>query len=860
MRLRAAILLLFFLSGAAGLAYEVLWLRMLILVFGSTQLAVSTVLTAFMGGLALGSFVSGRAIGRRLDLDSLLKVYGVIEIGIGLYALTVPALFGALVPAYKAVADSVSPGFASSNMLKLALSLLVLILPTALMGATFPILSARVVAQAGAPGWSVGRLYAVNTLGAVAGVLATGFALIPVHGSRATLLVAAGTNIAVGAAALWLARGEARLERRLVLPEPMPYSTASIGAVRPMVWILLGSGFAAMVYEVAWSRILALIIGSSVYGFAIMLATFLTGLGAGAGAGAWLARRAADRWISRLLAALLAGAATAAFGTLLGFGELPYLYARLHHQLEGGSASTLAIQFLMASAVMLPPTLLMGAIFPLAVRLVSPEATRVGRSVGTLYAANTIGAIGGSLLAGFYLIPAAGLQNSVILAILLDLALALVLLVAGGAAIPFDSRLRSARYRLAVAMLIAALGAAFWVFRPAWDILIMNGGVYHYVSDMEESDLTPEGFLSYMKGNLETQYYEEGETTSVLVAREKSTGAIVLSVNGKIDASSVGDLPTQLLSGHLPMLLARGAARDVLVIGYASGITVGAVTRHLVDQVTAVEIEPAVLRASRYFDLFNHRPMEDRRVQIVRDDGRNFLLLGGRSYDVIISEPSNPWMKVASNLFTREFFELGGRRLSRGGIFAQWLQLYGMSPSDLRSMVRTFHDVFPHMLAFTTIRESDLVLLGSEAPLWFDLADMDSRMADPTVANDLARIRVTTPHDILSYFVFGDRETPGFTGEGPINTDDNALIEFSAPKSLHVETRGENALLVRIATVDPTEYVRGLDDPERIRKHRLALAEAFRRRGMNDRAIQTAPPEPPVPPPAPRVDSAGPGR
>src|SRR5262249_17470375 len=248
--------------------------------------------------------------------------------------------------------------------------------------------------------------------------------------------------------------------------------------------------------------------------------------------------------------------------------------------------------------------------------------------------------------------------------------------------------------------LVAAV--AIWLLAPPWNAPLMNSGVYPYAADMSPGDLTADGFYQYTQGDFRLLYYREGVTAAVMVAGEKQTNDIWLSVNGKIDASSFGDLQTQLLSGHLPMLFAD-RPDDVVVIGYASGITVGAVTQHPIRSLTAVEIEPAILEASARFKDYNHDPLSNSKVKVVTGDGRNFLLVTPDRYDVIISEPSNPWMTVASNLFTKEFFEIGRRRLKPGGVFAQWLQLYGMQPSDLRALARTFASVFPNVLVFNTI-------------------------------------------------------------------------------------------------------------------------------------------------------------
>jgi spermidine synthase len=614
-------------------------------------------------------------------------------------------------------------------------------------------------------------------------------------------------------------------------PVPMP------GDARLLLWVLAGSGFVAMMYEIAWTRVLALIIGSSVYAFTIMLTTFLVGLAGGAAIVARLADRLRGRFAVEGLIALLTGTALAAFCTLLLFSELPYQFARIYHDVRGSNVSIFALKFGMAFAVMLPPTLLLGGIFPLVIKYCAPRLSRLGRSVGVVYSSNTLGTIFGSFISGFFLIPTLGIQNSLLLAIVGDLALAAILVVGATGALREMTGWSTGR-RIAGGVSIALMGAGLVLFAPPWNTLVMNSGVYQYADDMEEKDLTREGFYQFMAGDVEQQYYKDGMTTSVLVMKEKSTGVILLAVNGKIDASSAGDLPTQLLSGHLPLLLAKDP-KDALVIGYASGITVGAATCYPLDSITAVEIEPAIIEASRFFDPYNHRPLDDPRVQVIRNDGRNFLLVNDKAYDVIISEPSNPWMTVASNLFTREFFEIGRRRLKPGGVFAQWLQLYGMSPPDLKSLAATFHSVFPHVLIFNTITDADLILVGSDQPLEFDLDDLGARMRELSVTTDLRRVNVVTPQDLMSYFVFGSREMSLFAGNAPLNTDDNALIEFHAPKSLHYETRGANTLEVERVTVDPGGYVANLGDSESRRMYYVGLAQAFRRRGMFNRARAT---------------------
>jgi len=834
------VLSLFFVSGALGLIYEVVWLRMLILIFGSTHFAVSTVLTAFMGGLALGAFVLGRKIDTRWDP---VTVYGILEIGIGIYALTVPYLFKLLIPLSQVLWTQFSPSFYVFSLLRFLFVGAALLLPCAFMGGTLPVLSRFISRRGDEIGLSVGMLYGVNTFGAVVGAAVTGFALVPGLGVQRTIYLAAALNVILGAAALSVARRGASASRPQGSPTSSESRTPLPASLKLILFIFACSGFIAMVYEISWTRVLALVIGSSVYAFTVMLTTFLIGLAVGASLMSRVADRLGAKWGEEGIAAIMAGTGITAFGTLLLFHRLPYAFSVAFHRIHGGAGASreqillFALEFAMAAAVMLPPTILLGGMFPLVVRICGEALPLVGRTVGTAYTANTVGTIFGSALAGFAILPLAGIQGSILLAILANLLLAAVLLASKQRAMRRQGSRGS--IRLVAAGLSLAAGVALWLLCPSWNALLMNSGVYQYAADMSASDLTSEGFYDYTQGDFELLFYREGVTAAVMVAGEKHTKDIWLSVNGKIDASSFGDLQTQLLSGHLPLLFAD-RHDDVVVIGYASGITVGAVTQHDIKSLTAVEIEPAILEASEKFKEYNHDPLSNPRVRVVTGDGRNFLLVTPDRYDVIISEPSNPWMTVASNLFTREFFELGRQRLRPGGVFAQWLQLYGMQPSDLRALARTFASVFPNVLVFNTIPDADIVLLGSEEPLVFETGKLTARMSDLDVALDLGRVRVFSVPDLLTYFIMGTRELREFAGEGDLNTDDNALIEFHAPRSLHFETRQENRGAIQAHAADPLDlYVDRPSAPELIALRYQDMAEAYLRRGMNDTAAKS---------------------
>lgn len=828
----AVVFFLFFISGALSLIYEVVWLRKLILVFGSTHFAVSTVLTSFMAGLAIGAYALGRLARRRWKP---LVVYGIFEIGIGLYALAIPWIFSLLEPVSRWLWRSFSPDFYVFSLLRLVFVGAVLLVPTTLMGGTLPVLSHFVTRRRGRIGLSVGALYGINTFGAVAGTAATGFLLVPSLGVQRTIWLAAALNVLVGVISLVMGRrtserledSPARERKRATVPAEVA-AVKLPGQVKLLLLAFGVSGFIAMVYEVAWTRVLALIIGSSVYAFTIMLSTFLVGLAAGAIVMSWVADRIGPRWGTEGVAAILAATGITAFGTLSLFHQLPYLFwAAFHRFIASGPAgswqsSLFGIEFLLAAVVMFPPTFFLGGIFPLVVRMCGQTLPHVGRSVGIAYASNTVGTILGSALGGFVAIPLLGIQGAIVVAVVLNLVLAASLLAVRPGGIT--------GWRGVAAASCAILAVIFWYGQPSWKVLVMNSGVYQYALGIEA--LTPEGFVEDPLQRGEPLFYKEGVTATVMVARNESTGEISLSLDGKVDATTSGDLGTQLLIAHIPMLLADNP-RDVLVIGYGSGITVGAVTTHPVESVTAVEVEAAVIEGSRAFSPYNHDPLSNPDVQIVAADGRNFLLTSEKTYDVIVSEPSNPWRTFASNLFTKEFYELARRRLKPGGVFCSWVQLYSLPPDLFKAVVRTFSSVFPNVNVYMSASAHDLIMIGSEEPVAPVLDRIGGRLTATRVGNDTARMKIDSAFDLLTYRMLGDAETRAFAGEGPLNTDDNALLEFQSPLFIYTATHMANTRALVAHLGDPLADARGVPtDPSSASGAYRELGRSYFERGM----------------------------
>ncbi len=826
------LLILFFLSGASGLLYEVLWMRRLTLVFGATQLAISTVLGAFMLGLAGGSALGGLFADR---VRRHLVVYGVLELLIGLWAMAFPWFLRLATGLYASAFEAESVDWWSAQLLRLLLMAALLLVPTAAMGATLPLLARFIAGRMSRVAQRTGLLYGVNTAGAVVGTWATGFVLLPLLGVRSTELLAAVANLGVGVAALlWAAKvthsslleddRDERAEEAALLdlaPDPDLAPARRAWVARLAIGALAVSGACAMVYEVAWSRFLALILGSSVYAFSLMLVAFLVGTAGGSLYGSWQVGKPTTRPLP-WLAGALAGAGLAAFATNHLFRFFPFWYVDLYAVFDGHDSFVFVAQALLAGVVMTPTTFCLGLAFPFATALAVDRPGQVGRQVSILYLGNTLGAVVGALLAGFVLIPWLGIQRTLLVAVELDLVLAALL---------FASRATVPARRFAVAGLVLLLGFGAARARPPWDPLLMSSGMYKYVSDL--SDLSHEAVRNFALSDFELLYYAEGVTSVVTVARSVGSGNIWLANNGKVDASTQSDLRTQVLLGHLPFLY-RPESKTALVVGLASGITAGSVThdRNL-ERIDVLEIEPAVVEASHYFDLHNGRPLEDPRVHMITNDARNHLVLTDIEYDVIINEPSNPWISGVSNLFTREYLQLGRSRLAPDGIFVQWTQVYGMGEEDLRSLLATFLEVFPHALAFSAVEDTDLILVGGRMPMDVLPGDFLERDWTGERAADLARVGVHDPYDLLALLLMDEDGIAAFSETGIPNTDDNARIEFNAPKNLHYSTSEENIeLLLDAATGAYPLYHRALRrDADRVR-FLMGVAEAYERREL----------------------------
>lgn len=803
-------------SGAAALVYQVAWTRLFTLQLGHSVAASSTVLAAFMGGLAAGAWLAGRA---SLRPERRLQAYALLEIAIAVVALALPAILHAVTPLFTwAYADGDTP--TRFACVRVALSLLVLGLPAAAMGGTFPIAASWFAGRSAA---DTGILYAANTTGAAVGAICAGFWLIPSLGLRGTTWIGVALNVAAAAGALWLSRhdvvlepsedhGPSTIDHRQrpstldhrsstiahrpskVSPKPPKRATRAPRTPerdRPRPGLAAAasalSGFLALVYEVIWTRLLALVVGPTTYAFATIVGSFISGIAIGSMAGARLARRTPrpGLWLAAMIGTTSISATISSWFTA---SRLPLVLAA---DVSAGATfgSVLFREVLYLAVLLLPSSVAFGAAFPLALATAASPSTSTARTAAWIYSANTVGAVSGALVAGFALIGWLGLQGT-----FAWMSYAGVFgggLIAAAVLASGTSDGRRSRAVLACAVLCAAL-LALLVAAPRWDRGLLSSGAYKYSRFIGTTGLED----SLRAGRLE--FYKEGAAGTVSVRR--LGGSLALAIDGKVDASNSGDMLTQRMLGLLPVLL-HSNPQDILIIGLGSGVTAGsALASPQLRHADIVELSPEVVEASAWFSRENGRVLQSPKVRLLVADGRSHLLLGRRQYDVIVSEPSNPWMAGVAALFTREFFEAARARLKPGGLICQWAHTYQIGEDDLKSIVATFASVFPQGTMWM-VGDGDLLLIGSAD------GDVETRLAGvgpraragsiPAVLEDVAIAPASSPFVLLSMFAGGPRELASYGEGASIQTDDRMALEFSAAHAMYSQSDTDNATRIR---------------------------------------------------------------
>lgn len=830
--------IMFFLSGGTGLAYQVIWFKRFAHVWGSSSLAFASVGASFLCGLGLGAYLIGRFADR---LERPLRWYGIAEVAIGALALIIPFQIAWLIDASAQFYSQLPEAPLWRYLVQFAVTLLVVGPPTILMGGTLPLLIRQLTAKDGSIDQATGWLYAINTFGAAFGCYFTGFVLLPAVGLYWTNIACASLNIAIGLVSI--AFSAQPIVRRAVQPakaliEPETTGGFSFKLLGLYVAVAL-SGLGALVLEMTWSRQLALVLGGSTYAYSSTLFVVLLGIAVGSLVFHFLLRPVASSpWVT--FSVIMALVLTCLVGKLMlpQLAEMMVDYQKSRNTLLGNGAVCVFASMLLEFV----PAVAMGILFPLFVHLTQESAARVGRAVGDVYAWNTFGSIFGASMTAVLLFPLIGTAGSLALAASAYL-LALLLVL------PLSQPIGLG---LAAATLFVG-GTSIAMIRQPGDPLLTNMGMYMYGNQRDRLH------------DIEQLYFAEGASSNVLVVNTNNSTS--LRVNGKVDASDGLDMQTQIGLAYFPRMF-NPRAKDVLVIGFGSGTTSGVSLLFPETRVTCCEIEPAVYGAAEHFAHINHKPYEktrqflraerqkqfsdvhrlsasdlesidrDARFQMVFGDGRSTLQGSDKKYDLIISEPSNPWLAGVSNLFTEEFFDAAHKHLNEGGVLAQWIQTYSFTWNDYLMIVRTLKTRFKHCGVVVIANGADTILLASDKPLLptqDDLQEMQRLVnGSPAIAADLTKWYGTSDVAmLLMRFYKSDEELLlAKVAEHPnqvINSDLNLRLEFDAPLHLYEKLPNEDSAQVQILTVTSPEWARRLGQAVGIEpdtaQFQVALAE-----------------------------------
>jgi spermidine synthase len=745
---------LLFLSGISALVYQVLWLRLLSLTFGVTTHAASTVLASFMGGLALGSFIAGRLADRS---TRPLRLFGLVELMIGACALATPTVLAAVHTAYIALFSHMPDSLALATLARFVMSFAVLLVPTALMGATFPIVLKSSFTGLDGVGTRVGLLYAANTGGAICGALLAGFSLIPHIGLTRSFLLAASLNGIVGLVAVTIGRGRRFLVTRTFAasaPTRAPTAEAEAGSNvshARRAWLILAvfaiSGFASLALEVTWFRVLGILLGPTSYAFTLMLAAVLAGIALGSALITPLMRWRVD-WLQGL-ALLQIGAGLVAVNSFSGLGRPPRLPESLQRLLTWPGMEFLVPNITASVIAILPTAILFGLAFPVGLRLwtgLEQSGHHTAERIGLFYAINTCGAIAGAIAAGFILLPRLGSKGSLI-------AMAALFLLSG----------------LAIQTLLAAR-------RPIFTLV----AVLAAVAFVSEARAVPDPYeLARRRGLMvgPLLWKEEGVQTTVVVSGSSYARGRTLYLNGRHQANdSEAMVFIHRRIGLLPAVL-HPNPRRALIVGLGGGATPGGLSQYPGLELDVVELSGGVMRAARFFSHVNFDVLHQPNARAHLDDGRNYLLRTRTPYDVITADAILPHTAGSNNLNSVEYFRLVRDKLAPDGVALHWNG--GATAAEHKLILRAFVEAFPH----ATLWGDGTLMVGAKQPLTISRCRIEAMLADPATRKVLALINVETFDHLVRMFRASPEAIRTYLGDGPILTDDKPSLEYFASLS-----------------------------------------------------------------------------
>lgn len=791
-------------SGFCSLVYQTAWMRQFRLIFGASTLATAAVLAIFMGGLGLGSALLGR---RADNHPNPLAFYGNLELLIALSAAASQPLLWIVSRIYIALGGSVAMGLTLATIVRLILSTLVLAIPTLLMGGTLPAAARAVETSDDSGRRKLALLYGLNTLGAVTGALASTFLMLEMFGNRKTLLIAVLLNLVVAMAAR-------ALSRSTPLPEPpserVTEAPPAVSA-RFVVTAAAVTGFAFLLMELVWYRMLSPLLGGSTFTFGLILAMALFGIALGGTAYSLWSGGMATAGAFALTCTLEAALMTMPYALGDRVAVLANFLRVIGHAGFGGFVFGWTI---VTAIVVLPPAIVAGVQFPLLIALLGRGRTEVGAHVGRAFAWNTLGAIAGSLAGGFGFLPLFTAKGCWLLAAFLLVATGVIAALYAMRAGQRTAAICSAGTAAFVVLAGCAIGPT-----AAW----RHSGIGAGRVELPANPNAIRRWENYQRGRL--VWEGDGKESAVALINDEDTSFIV---NGKSDGAAVDDAPTQVMGGLVGAIL-HPNPRSALVVGLGTGSTagwLGAVPS--MERVNVVELEPVVLDVAKACTAVNHDVLHNPKVNIRIADAREVLLTSRDRYDIVFSEPSNPYRAGIASLFTREFYEAVSARLNRGGIFLQWVQAYDIDAETVRTIYATMGAVFPQVTTWRT-HEGDLLMAATREPITFDIDRLRQRVTEEPYRTALhVTWRVESAEGFLSHFVANDRLARVAARGANLNTDDRTPIEFGLARSLGDQNLFGMNQVLRLADVlgaDRPEQVSGTIDWKNVLVQRASDAK-----------------------------------
>lgn len=818
--------LLFFVTGVSGLIYQVVWVRMFGLIFGNTIYASSTVLAAFMGGLALGSYLAGRYIEKRSDG---LKIYSLMELFIGIFGALMPLIIKGISSGYVLLYHNFHPSFSVLTVIRFVISFIILIIPTTFMGATLPVLSKHITDSKKDNKGIIGKLYGINTLGSVVGCFSSGFVLIGNAGLTATSFFAAALNAVVALTAYYLFKNYSKLagkhesaskekgkgKQKIPVPQQV-VDTENASASPHMGYVMLVtyalSGFAALALEVAWTRAMVWVMGMDSYAFASMLSVILIGIAFGSLIfSLFMGKVRKDTRLLYILQFLTGAfiivsiyAIQNAYGIKTGIENMVNESQVLYAVCKAFGAYTITTIFI-SSVILLIPSILMGISFPMFANIYIRISGNVGRGIGNIYSANTLGGILGSVSMGFFIIPAIGLLPSIALMAGIYFVNALAIYVS------FTKDI--ANRRIIKSVVLVGLSIVL--------VLTTNLNFMNFLNKTLKSN--------ELRADEKLIYFKEHATGGVLVKESNYYGREMLIDGVQVASTGDFDLHSHLYPAHLMSLLKKDP-EDVLVVAFGCGGTSGSVLKYdEVKNLDVVEICDGVVEpAKKYFSEMNSNVFQNPRLNLIIQDGKNYVHMTDKKYDIIYSGPIHPQSNQGSAaLYTKDYFEECKQKLKKGGFQCLWLPLHMSSPEDFKTIVKSFLDVYPHVtlwdLPQTETSAAHPHLIGSEEEIYPDYQLVSEKLKKPGILDDIKRLNDTSftkPYEFLSQFMMEEGALRKWVeGINKDNTDDLPVVEYyKRPMNVQLATRVTKvSLYFEMAKLieNPFQYVRNVPEDQK---------------------------------------------